>query len=158
VGGAIAVTVAHGAAELEVLMNARRLLHPAIQAMRGASLNEDIAVPRSQLPALLEGIEQISIDLSMPIAVGGHLGDGNLHPVIGFDPTLVDDVRSAQQAYAHIITLAISLGGSASGEHGIGTLKQNHLDNELGPVLRSLQRRVKAAFDPDGILNPGKKL
>jgi glycolate oxidase len=157
-GGATAVTVAHGAAELDLLMNARRLLHPAIQTMRGASLNEDIAVPRSQLPALLEGIEQISVDLSMPIAVGGHLGDGNLHPVIGFDPTLVDDVRSAQQAYAHIITLAISLGGSASGEHGIGILKQNHLDNELGPVLRSLQRRVKVAFDPDGILNPGKKL
>lgn len=156
--GATEITVAHNADELDTLMSARRLLHPALQAARGASLNEDISVPRSQLPVLLTGIAQISVDLGIPIAVGGHLGDGNLHPVIGFDPTVAGEVRGAQQAYARVIQLAISLGGSASGEHGIGVLKQAHLDEELGPILRALQNRVKAAFDPDGILNPGKKL
>jgi glycolate oxidase len=156
--GATETTIAHNPDELDTLMSARRLLHPALQAVRGASLNEDIAVPRSELPALLTGIAQISVDLGIPVAVGGHLGDGNLHPVIGYDPTVAADVRAAQQAYGRVIRLAISLGGSASGEHGIGVLKQDHLDEELGPVLRALQLRVKSAFDPDGILNPGKKL
>ncbi|PRY70024.1 glycolate oxidase [Glaciihabitans tibetensis] len=157
-GGATAVVIASDAVALDELMNARRLLHPALQAVRGASLNEDITVPRSQLPTLLSSLEQISAELAIPIAVGGHLGDGNLHPIVGFDPSSEVDVAAAQEAYARIIRLAISLGGSATGEHGIGVLKQDHLDDELGPVLRALQERVKHAFDPDGIMNPGKKL
>jgi glycolate oxidase len=157
-GGATEVRVAHDQAHLDELMAARRLLQPALQAARGSSLNEDITVPRSQLQPLLSGLAEISRELSIPISTGGHLGDGNLHPMIGFDSAVPAEVEAAHQAFARVIALAIDLGGSASGEHGIGVLKQAHLDDELGAVLRDLQRRVKAAFDPDSILNPGKKL
>ncbi|MBC7442777.1 MAG: FAD-binding protein [Ramlibacter sp.] len=157
-GGATEVLVAHDSVRLDELMTARRLLQPALQAARGSSLNEDVTVPRSRLGALLSGLAAISLELSIPISTGGHLGDGNLHPVIGFDAAVPAQVEAAHQAFARVIALAIALGGSASGEHGIGVLKQAHLDDELGPVLRDLQYRVKKAFDPQSILNPGKKL
>jgi len=156
--GADEVTIAHDAESLERLMSARRLLHPAVQAVRGGCLNEDITVPRSQLGALLRGLAEISRELDVPISTGGHIGDGNLHPVIGYDPEVPAEIDKAHAAFARVIDLAISLDGSASGEHGIGVLKRAHLDDELGPVLRDLQLRVKAAFDPHSILNPGKKL
>ncbi|WP_199190288.1 FAD-binding oxidoreductase [Cryobacterium sp. N22] len=156
--GAGEVTIAHDAESLERLMSARRLLHPAVQAVRGGCLNEDITVPRSELGALLRGLAEISRELDVPISTGGHIGDGNLHPVIGYDPAVPAEIDKAHAAFARVIDLAISLGGSASGEHGIGVLKRAHLDDELGPVLRDLQLRVKAAFDPHSILNPGKKL
>lgn len=157
-GGASEVLVAHDPLRLEELMSARRLLQPALQAARGSSLNEDVTVPRSQLSALLSGLSEISRELMVPIGTGGHLGDGNLHPVIGFDTAIPAQVDAAHRAFARVIALAIQLGGSASGEHGIGLLKKDHLDDELGPMLRELQKRVKKAFDPDFILNPGKKL
>ncbi|WP_130177940.1 FAD-binding oxidoreductase [Cryobacterium sp. SO1] len=157
-GGAAEVTIAHDTESLDQLMSARRLLHPAVQAVRGGCLNEDITVPRSQLPALLTGLAEISLELDVPISTGGHIGDGNLHPVIGYDPEVPGEIDKAHAAFARVIDLAISLDGSASGEHGIGVLKRAHLDDELGPVLRDLQLRVKAAFDPHSILNPGKKL
>lgn len=156
--GATEVHLAHDPAAIEQLMSARRLLHPALQAARGASLVEDITVPRSELQALISGLAEIARDEGIPIFTGGHLGDGNLHPVISFDSTNDADVAAAERGYARIIQLAIALGGSATGEHGVGVLKQAHLDDELGAVLRDLQRRVKAAFDPHFLLNPGKKL
>jgi len=156
--GAGEIVVAHDPEALDRLMSARRLLHPAVQAVRGGSLNEDITVPRSQLPALLVGLAEISRDLGVPISTGGHIGDGNLHPVIGYDPADPTEVRSAHAAFARVIDLAISLDGSASGEHGIGILKRGHLHDELGVLLLELQRRVKAAFDPHSLLNPGKKV
>jgi glycolate oxidase len=156
--GAADVTIAHDPAALEKLMSARRLLHPAVQAVRGGALNEDVTVPRSQLPALLVGLAEIAREFGVPISTGGHIGDGNLHPVIGYDPEVPAEIDAAHAAFARVIHLAIALDGSASGEHGIGVLKRAHLDDELGPVLRDLQRRVKAAFDPHSLLNPGKKL
>lgn len=156
--GATEVLIAHDAESLEQLMSARRLLHPAVQAARGGALNEDVTVPRSQLGALLDGLAEISRELGVPISTGGHIGDGNLHPVIGYNPEVPAEIDAAHAAFARVIALAISLDGSASGEHGIGVLKRAHLDDELGPVLRDLQLRVKAAFDPHGLLNPGKKL
>ena len=156
--GAGEIVIAHDPEALDRLMSARRLLHPAVQAVRGGSLNEDITVPRSQLPALLVGLAEIARDLGVPISTGGHIGDGNLHPVIGYDPADPTEVRSAHAAFARVIDLAISLDGSASGEHGIGILKRGHLDDELGVLLLALQRRVKAAFDPHSLLNPGKKV
>jgi glycolate oxidase len=156
--GATGVVQASGASELDGLMTARRLLHPAVQALRGASLNEDITVPRSALALLLDGVETIARTLEVPIAIGGHLGDCNLHPIIGFDPASERETAAAWEAYARVIHLAIDLGGSATGEHGVGVLKRDQLDREFAPAVRELHRRVKAAFDPAGILNPGKKL
>jgi glycolate oxidase len=156
--GATGIEQASGTTELEEMMTARRLLHPAVQALRGASLNEDITVPRSALPELLAGVDAIARELTVPIAIGGHLGDCNLHPIIGFDPASEGETAAAWAAYARVIHLAIDLGGSATGEHGVGLLKREHLDREFAPAVRDLQRRVKTAFDPAGILNPGKKL
>jgi glycolate oxidase len=156
--GAVEVHLAHDAASIEQLMSARRLLHPALHAARGATLAEDVTVPLSQLQALLTGLDAISAEVGILIATGGHVGDGNLHPVIGFDATAPEQVAAAHAAFDRVIHLAVALGGSATGEHGIGVLKRAHLDEELGPILRDLQRRVKKAFDPDSLLNPGKKI
>ncbi|WP_167140642.1 FAD-linked oxidase C-terminal domain-containing protein [Diaminobutyricimonas sp. TR449] len=156
--GATLVEVAHDEDALDHVMASRRLLHAAMRAVHGASLNEDVAVPRSKLPALLEGIAAIAAELQLTIGTGGHLGDGNVHPIVCYDPADHDGVASAIRAYGRIIELAVSLGGTASGEHGIGVLKRQHVKDELGPVVSALQWQVKRALDPRLLLNPGKKL
>ncbi|MET1044702.1 MAG: FAD-linked oxidase C-terminal domain-containing protein, partial [Microbacteriaceae bacterium] len=139
------------------VMAARRSLHAAVRAVKGASLNEDVAVPRSQLPALLRGIRQLGDELGIAIATGGHLGDGNLHPVVCYDPADANGVALAIEAYGRIIDLALSLGGTTSGEHGIGLLKRDQVGRELGPDVVDAQWAIKRALDPAVLLNPGKK-
>jgi glycolate oxidase len=156
--GATLVEVAHDPESLAHVMAARRLLHSAMRAVWGASLNGDVAVPRSGLPALLHGIRQIADELGITIATGGHLGDGNLHPTLCYDPADGDGLALATVVYGRIIELAVSLGGTASGEHGIGVLKRRHATGELGAVVSALQLQVKRALDPHGLMNPGKKL
>ncbi|WBM80025.1 hypothetical protein KIV56_18105 [Cryobacterium breve] len=156
-GGAGEIVIASDPAHLDQLMSARRLLQPALQAARGASLNEDVTVPRSQLQALLTGLQEISSELLIPISTGGHLGDGNLHPVIGFNPDLPAEVDAAHRAFKRVIQLAVTLGGSASGEHGIGLLKQAHLDDELGLAVREPAAPRQARVRPRQPAEPGKK-
>lgn len=156
--GATTVEIGHDRAGVEALMQSRRALHGAMRAVAGASLNEDVSVPRSRLGELLDGIDEIAERMGMPIATAGHIGDGNLHPIVAFDPADAASVALANETYQQVIGLAVSLGGTSSGEHGIGTLKRAHLDTELGPTLRALQHEVKRALDPAGLLNPGKKL
>jgi glycolate oxidase len=156
--GATVVEIAHDPESLARLMAARRLLHSSMRAVRGASLNGDVAVPRSELPALLRGIRQIADELGITIATGGHLGDGNLHPTVCYDSADSDGLTLAAGVYGRIIDLAVSLGGTASGEHGIGVLKRQHVSGELGQVVSALQAQVKHALDPAGLMNPGKKL
>ncbi|MCW4386247.1 FAD-binding protein [Salinibacterium sp. SYSU T00001] len=156
--GATTVEIGRDRAGVDALMQARRSLHGAMRAVSGASLNEDVSVPRSRLAELLDGIDEIAERMRMPIATAGHIGDGNLHPIVAFDPADATSVGLANETYQLVIGLAVSLGGTSSGEHGIGTLKRAHLEAELGPELRALQRAVKHAFDPEGLLNPGKKL
>ncbi|WP_240646155.1 FAD-binding oxidoreductase [Georgenia sp. SYP-B2076] len=156
--GATLVEVAHYAEALDRLMSARRLLHPALRELHGAILNEDVAVPRSQLSALLRGIEALADELGVTVATGGHLGDGNLHPSICYDPSDPAAEAAAVRAHGRIIELAVALGGTLSGEHGIGVLKRDHVGAELGDVVVGLQQQVKRALDPRGLLNPGKKL
>ncbi|HEY0218133.1 MAG TPA: FAD-linked oxidase C-terminal domain-containing protein [Cellulomonas sp.] len=158
VHGALAVEVAHDADRLHSLMRARRALNPAMRAVRGASINEDVAVPRTTLPTLLERIAEISAQVGLPIGTGGHVGDGNLHPVIAFDPADPAQVAAAADAHARILGLAVELGGTVTGEHGIGTEKRGALGGELGPRVLEIQRGIKQVLDPTGILNPGKKL
>ncbi|WP_167047352.1 FAD-linked oxidase C-terminal domain-containing protein [Salinibacterium sp. ZJ454] len=156
--GANLVEIAHDQESLGHVMAARRLLHAAVRAVKGASLNEDVAVPRSQLPALLRGIRLLGDELGIAIATGGHLGDGNLHPVVCYDPADDDGVALAIEAYGRIIDLALSLGGTTTGEHGIGVLKRDQARQELGPDVLDAQWSIKRALDPAGLLNPGKKL
>lgn len=156
--GASSLTVADDEAEVDRLLAARRLLNPAMREYRGASLNEDVCVPRSQLPAVLAAIEALSAEIGLPIGTGGHVGDGNLHPVIAYDPADPSQLATARDAHERIMALAVEFGGTISGEHGIGTEKLAALDLELAPRVRELQIALKQVLDPNGICNPGKKL
>lgn len=156
--GALAVERADDERRLDVLMQARRLFNRAMRELRGGSVNEDVSVPRHRLPELVERVAALSSELGVVVAVGGHVGDGNLHPVVSFDPADPAQVAGARRAHERILALADELGGTVTGEHGIGVEKLSAVGVELAPRLRELQRAVKAAFDPLGILNPGKKL
>lgn len=156
--GALAVDVAHDPERLHQLMRARRALNPAMRAIRGGSINEDVAVPRTRLPELLDRIADISAQTGLPIGTGGHVGDGNLHPVIAFDPADPVQVDAAHDAHTRILGLAVELGGTVTGEHGIGVEKRGALPGELSPRVLEIQRGIKDVLDPLGILNPGKKL
>ncbi len=156
--GALAVERADDERRLDDLMAARRLFNQAMRELRGGSINEDVSVPRHRLPELVERVSALSSEIGLVIAVGGHVGDGNLHPVVSFDPGDVAQVAAARRAHERILALADELGGTVTGEHGIGVEKLSAVAVELPARLRELQRAVKAAFDPLGILNPGKKL
>ncbi|MET0434715.1 MAG: FAD-linked oxidase C-terminal domain-containing protein [Cellulomonas sp.] len=156
--GALTVDVAYDEQRLHALLRARRAFNPAMRAMRGGSINEDVAVPRTRLPELLERLGDISAQVGLPIGTGGHVGDGNLHPVIAFDPADPEQVAAAAEAHVRILGLAVELGGTVTGEHGIGTEKRAALPGELGERVLALQRGIKQVLDPRHILNPGKKL
>jgi len=110
------------------------------------------------LPKALARLDALADEIGLPIGTGGHVGDGNLHPVISFDPADAGQREAAGRAHLRILALAVELGGTVTGEHGIGVEKLGALDAELGPTVRELQRSIKRVFDPTNILNPGKKL
>lgn len=155
--GAIAVQQARDADEVEQLMVARRSLNVSMRAVRGGSLNEDVAVPRSRLSELLLRLDALAASSGLPIATAGHVGDGNLHPVIVYDPADAEQTRIAHETHWKVLALAGELGGTVTGEHGIGLEKLGAVDAELGPRIRGIERSLKAVLDPDGLLNPGKK-
>jgi glycolate oxidase len=133
------------------------MAHWALDAM-GVSRMEDVVVPRSRVPDLLRAIHEIGDRRGLQIGVFGHAGDGNLHPSFVFDredPTAPGRLREAQD-YLYHATLA--LGGSVTGEHGIGVVKRPYLEATRGPDAVRVMRAIKAALDPLGILNPGKML
>jgi glycolate oxidase len=154
-GASIAVT-SDEEAEGRLLMAARRLAYPALERM-GATLLDDVGVPIDRLPALLGGIAGIAAEHELTIGTFGHAGDGNMHPTIVYDRHDVDEARRAAAAFDAILALASSLGGTVSGEHGVGVLKRDAAIAQLGGTRR-LHRGVKRLFDPHGILNPGKAL
>ncbi len=149
-----------GAAELttdpeegERMLAVRRAMHPAMEAL-GQVLIEDVAVPRSRLPEMFAAIRVIGDRHGIDIPTVAHAGDGNLHPNLVYTGDEVPDRVWA--AAGELFEAALTLGGTLTGEHGIGTLKRRWLADELGDAQVALQRRIKAAFDPQGILNPGK--
>ncbi len=145
------------ATEGEAFVAARRMVIPAVE-LRGSLLLEDVGVPLPLLGTLVEGIAKIAADRAVEIAVVAHAGDGNTHPLIVFDPTDADHAERAQAAYGEIMDLAIGLGGTITGEHGVGRLKRPWLGAYLGPDALALNQRIKDALDPAGILNPGTLL
>lgn len=155
--GAVDVAVADDEDEDALLLEARRLVGPALDRL-GATLVDDVAVPRSRLIDLLAGIERIANLHSVIVACPGHIGDGNMHPTVVFDRGDDEAVARAREAFADIMRLALDLGGTITGEHGVGLLKREWLRREVGDLSYELQRSIKAAFDPLGILNPGKVL
>ena len=155
--GALDVAVASDAAESAMLMEARRIVHFAVEKL-GATLIDDVAVPRSRLVDLLDGITAIAAEHEVTVSCPGHVGDGNMHPTVIFDRGDPAAVERAQRAFAAIMRLGLALGGTITGEHGVGVLKRDWLATELGELSTRLHHDIKAAFDPLGILNPGKVL
>ncbi|MGW1464257.1 FAD-binding oxidoreductase [Streptomyces sp. NPDC002308] len=152
---AASLTVADDDAGADALLAARRLALPSLERL-GRPLIEDIAVPRSRLAEAVRGIAEISDRRGVPVFTLAHAADGNLHPIVVVDAGLSELPEAAWEAAGDIFALALRLGGTLTGEHGVGTLKRQWIAEELGADNHALQRRVKAAFDPHGILNPGK--
>ncbi|MDH6221191.1 glycolate oxidase [Streptomyces pseudovenezuelae] len=154
--GATEVVPADDAAESELLLQARRLSLTALEAVKGTTMIDDVCVPRSRLGDMLEGIERIAEKYRLTIGVCAHAGDGNTHPTVCFDAQDPDESRRARESFDEIMALGLELGGTITGEHGVGVLKKEWLAREIGPVGLEMQRGVKQVFDPLGILNPGK--
>jgi len=143
--------------EAEALFDARRMAGPALLwEHEEAALTEDVCLPRGKLAEMLVRIEEISAAHDTPIATIAHAGDGNLHPCL-IAPKGDDAARvRALAAFDAIIDAALELGGTVTGEHGVGLLKRTGMQREVGPVSLAMQRAIKTALDPQGILNPGK--
>jgi glycolate oxidase len=143
--------------EAEALFEARRLAYPALERL-GPVLTEDVCVPRSQVPAMLAQVAEIAARHVVRIATIAHAGDGNLHPLL-LTPPGDDAARArAQLAFEELLDAAIALGGTVTGEHGVGILKRGGMQRELDSGNLALQRGVKDALDPLGLFNPGKVL
>lgn len=162
--GALSVTAAADGERSRDVLDARRMVLPAVSAHAGrlpgdvTAFIEDVAVPRARLAELIDRIEHIAGEYGLYISTVGHAGDGNLHPTVVFDRSDADAVRRAREAYDAIMAAGLELGGTITGEHGVGTLKRDWLARELPPRNLRLQRDVKRLLDPEGLLNPGKVL
>lgn len=143
--------------EGEAFTAARRFAIPAVER-RGTLLLEDVGVPLPRLGELVTGIADIAARRNVLISVIAHAGDGNTHPLIVHDPHDHDESARAHRAFGEIMELAIALGGTITGEHGVGRLKKAWLPDQLGPDAMALTRCIKDALDPHGILNPGAVL
>ncbi|MEU7582779.1 FAD-linked oxidase C-terminal domain-containing protein [Streptomyces sp. NPDC041068] len=154
--GATQVVPAEDAAESEMLLHARRLSLTALEAIKGTSMIDDVCVPRTRLADMLDGVERIAEKYDLTIGVCAHAGDGNTHPTVCFDAADPDEGRRARESFDEIMALGLELGGTITGEHGVGVLKKEWLAREIGPVGVEMQQAVKAAFDPHSLLNPGK--
>jgi glycolate oxidase len=143
--------------EAEALFAARRLAYPALERL-GPVLTEDVCVPRSAVPAMLKQLVDIAARHDVTMATIAHAGDGNLHPLL-ITPAGDDEARlAAQRAFEEMLDAAIALGGTVTGEHGVGLLKRDGMRRELDPLAVAIQRSIKETLDPAGILNPGKAL
>jgi glycolate oxidase len=141
--------------EVDRLFLARRLAYPALERL-GPVLTEDVCVPRTAVPEMLERIEAIAAEADIVIANIAHAGDGNLHPLIIAPVGDEEAKKRAKHAFDRIVEACLECGGTVTGEHGVGLLKLPGAADELGDVVLDLHRRVKDAWDPNGILNPGK--
>ncbi|SEK20106.1 glycolate oxidase [Blastococcus sp. DSM 46786] len=153
--GASWAAVSTDAEEADALFAARRLAYPALERL-GPVLTEDVCVPKAAVPAMLARIEQIGAAHDIVIANIAHAGDGNLHPLLITPPGDEAARDRAQLAFHEIIAGALALGGTVTGEHGIGLLKRDGLVAEIPPAVLAMHHAIKEALDPHGILNPGK--
>jgi len=154
--GATGVTLAEDVAASEELLAARRCSLPALSRLGSLTILEDATVPRPMLAEMADRIADIAARHRLTIGTFGHAGDGNLHPTCVLDAHDTEAVERSHAAFGEIFGAAIELGGTITGEHGVGAAKLPYLRRRLGDDQLALLRRIKAAFDPAGILNPGK--
>ncbi|NJB68581.1 glycolate oxidase [Desulfobaculum xiamenense] len=154
--GAIDVRAASSDAERNKIWEARRAALPALARARPTTVLEDATVPRSQIPTMIRAINRIAEKYNVTIGTFGHAGDGNLHPTILCDRRDKEEFKRVEDAVDEIFEVALSLKGTLSGEHGIGLAKAKWLEKETSPATIAYAKKIKAAIDPKGILNPGK--
>lgn len=156
--GATDIRMARTASEADLLWLGRRTIYGAIGRLKPSFMVQDVTVPRDKLPVMIERVQQISEKHGILIGVVAHAGDGNLHPIPLFDKRNPDDVTRVDEIEREIFTEAVALGGTLSGEHGIGMAKQAFMSLEYGPTEMRIARGLKRLFDPANILNPNKVL
>jgi glycolate oxidase len=154
--GAIEVGRAGDAEGRERLWTLRRSISPALRKVNPVKINEDIVVPRSRLPEMMAFLADVASRRNLKIVNFGHAGDGNIHVNVMISGTDEEERRRADEAVSEIFGKTVALGGTISGEHGIGIAKAPFLEMEVGPLGVSVMKRLKNCFDPNGILNPGK--
>ena len=154
--GATDIRSARDAAEREDLWTVRRALSLSLKMISELKYNHDVVVPKGRIPELFEVVDELRHKFRLRIPCFGHVGDGNIHVNIMVDPDSPDEIARAHQAERALFEGVVALEGSISGEHGIGFSKAPYLSLELSPEEIALLKRVKLAFDPNGILNPGK--
>ncbi|KNX39225.1 FAD-binding oxidoreductase [Luteipulveratus halotolerans] len=155
--GAVEVAVADDPQEADALMAGRRALAPSFE-LKGPHFIEDVCVPVGRLGELIARAEELSARSGVDIVMSGHGGDGNLHPTVFYAEDVPGSRERAEEAFESLVDLALGMGGTITGEHGVGALKRQWLPRELGEAELARQRAIKAMFDPVGILNPGRPL
>lgn len=155
-GGADQINVASSKEEAKELWQARQAISPALFRLGPDKINEDIVVPRNQIPDMVEWIDDLRARTGLSIVTFGHAGDGNIHFNIMLDRRDKETLEKAESAVEELFAQTIALGGTISGEHGVGITKAPYISMEIGTEEIALMKRIKAVFDPNGILNPGK--
>lgn len=154
--GLIAFKVAKTVEEVKQLWAARKALSPALRTIAPKKINEDVVVPVSRIPQLISGLESLSKRYAITIVNFGHAGNGNIHVNLLIDPDDPVQMQNAEACLDEVFDLVLRLNGTLSGEHGIGIEKRDFINREIDPVSLRLMQQIKAQFDPNGILNPGK--
>jgi FAD/FMN-containing dehydrogenase len=154
----VALHAPTAAKEITALWRWRDGASIAVTAQRGGKVSEDIVVPLDRLLEAVEGTVAIGRRHDLPACSWGHAGDGNLHSTFMIDLKDPDELERAEAAAGDLFELAVALGGSVSGEHGIGLVKRGQLARQWAPPVIAMHEAIKRAFDPKGLLNPGKKV
>ncbi len=154
--GAKLIRTAADESERADIWRARKMVSPAITKLGPTKISEDATVPRSKIPEMMEKLGQIRDKYKLQLVVFGHAGAGNLHPNIITDKRNFEEMKRVEQAVGEIFQAAVALGGTLSGEHGIGLMKAPYMEMELGEQGLAMMKSIKQAWDPNNIMNPGK--
>ena len=154
--GMLELKIADTPEAVQSLWKTRKSLSPALRNAAPKKINEDIVVPVSRIPALIEGLDRLSETTGIRIINFGHAGNGNIHVNLLLDPDDPSQLAAGETCLSGLFDLVLQLGGTISGEHGIGLVKRDYVSREIDPVSLRLMRDLKKQFDPHNILNPGK--
>jgi glycolate oxidase len=154
--GAFSIKLAETEEEADKIWYARKIGSTALYRLSKSMVTEDATVPISKIPTMVRKLNEIEKKYNMTIYLLAHAGDGNMHPLMTYDPGNKDESERIEKIVREIFEASIALGGTITGEHGVGIAKKEFLPLEYGEAERNLWRNIKKAFDPNGILNPGK--